>query len=116
MTDIKARIGIVDGGAAYHIDSFERPPFDGYFDRVIYLRDIPLADLSDLDVLIVPCRTNPHWLGVVSEHLLLSCAVAGHLWSWVRHDLICGCQRLVSGRLRRISGGGWSLAPISACA
>ena len=62
-------IGLVDGGAAYHLDSFDRAPLKPFFDRVIYLRDLPLADLSDLDVLIVPCRTNPHWLGVVSEQL-----------------------------------------------
>ncbi|MFV0244423.1 MAG: hypothetical protein ACK5IB_05310 [Qingshengfaniella sp.] len=63
------RVGIIDGGAAYHLDSFERPPLKRYFDRVIYLRDLPVSDLSDLDILIVPCRTNPYWLTQVSLQL-----------------------------------------------
>lgn len=63
------RIGLVDGGMAYHFDSYDRPPFKGAFDRIIYLRDLPLADLSDIDILIIPCRTNPHWLSLVTLQL-----------------------------------------------
>lgn len=63
------KLGLVDGGAAYHFDSFDRAPLKDHFDRTIYLRDVPLADLSDLDILVIPCRTNPHWLGLVSHQL-----------------------------------------------
>lgn len=63
------RLGVIDGGAAYHVESFESPELKGFFDQIIYLRALPLADLSDLDILVVPCHTNPHWLGVVAHQL-----------------------------------------------
>lgn len=65
----KPIIGIIDGGMHYHHDSIEREPLKQYFDKVIYLRDIPMHDLSELDILIIPCRTHAHWLGIYAEQL-----------------------------------------------
>lgn len=57
-------MALIDAGTAFHFDSYDRPPLKGNFDRILYLRDLPRADLSDVDILIIPCRTNPHWLGM----------------------------------------------------
>lgn len=65
----KPVVGLIDGGMHYHIDSFEREPLKDFFDQIIYLRDVPLHDLNVLDILIIPCRTNAHWLGLYSNQL-----------------------------------------------
>lgn len=62
-------VAIIDGGMSYHDDSINREPLRQYFDEVIYLRDLPLHDLSRFDILIIPCRTNTYWLTPMSDQL-----------------------------------------------
>lgn len=69
-THTKPVLGIVNGGMHYHIDSIDREPLKGFFDQVIYLRDLPQFDLSELDILILPCRTNPHYLALHQSQFL----------------------------------------------
>ena len=66
---VKPVVAVIDGGMSYHDDSINREPFKGYFDEVIYLRDVPVVDLSRFDILIIPCRTNAYWLAPLSDQL-----------------------------------------------
>jgi len=75
----KPVMGIVNGGMHYHIDSIQREPLKDFFDVEIYLRDLPLHDLSKLDILILPCRTNPHYLALHDTQFLQFMAQGGTL-------------------------------------
>ncbi len=56
------KIGALDGGTSYHYVALHQPPFNQYIDRTIYLPELAEADLDDLDVLIVTCRSHPEQL------------------------------------------------------
>lgn len=65
----KPVVAILDGGQHYHHDAITRPPLEGFFDHVIYVRDVAATDLSAFDILIVPCRTNTYWLAPLAGQL-----------------------------------------------
>lgn len=70
MTAINKRrpvIAAIDGGLYYHYQSVYKPPFDHYFEDVIYLRDVARTELCHFDVLFILCRTNPEYLLPLSE-------------------------------------------------
>lgn len=48
---------VVHPGAYYHIESFEAPPYAGYFDRLVRPEDLGSVRLSDYNVVLIPCRT-----------------------------------------------------------
>lgn len=48
---------VVHPGAYYHIESFERPRYAGYFDALVRPEDLPQIDLSVHNVVLIPCRT-----------------------------------------------------------
>lgn len=52
-------IAAIDAGTYYHHESLYGERFRNAFDRIIYVRHLPDADLTDVDVLIVTCRTDP---------------------------------------------------------
>lgn len=51
-------IAAVDGGTYFHHHKLSEPPFGDCFDRLIYIRDLPFADLEGIKVLVLPCRLN----------------------------------------------------------
>ena len=52
------RLLALHAGAAYQLASLERPPFDRFFERAVHARDLVASDLTDIDILVVVCRTN----------------------------------------------------------
>ena len=52
-------LAAIDAGTYYHHHALHAPRYRGYFDDIIYVRDLPDRDLSGVDVLIVTCRTDP---------------------------------------------------------
>lgn len=56
------KIAALDGGTSYHYVALHQPPFNQFIDQTIYLPELSAADLSDVDVLIVTCRSHPKWL------------------------------------------------------
>lgn len=44
-------------GAYYHIESLEAPRYAQYFDARVRPEDLAATDLSDFDVVLIPCRT-----------------------------------------------------------
>jgi hypothetical protein len=63
----KPIVAIIDGGQHYHHDSITREPFAHYFDHTIYLRDVAKTDLTQFDIVIIPCRTNAYYLAPLSR-------------------------------------------------
>ena len=55
---MSARVAAVDGGTYYHDDTLRGPRYRDRFDRTIYIRDLPAADLSDIDILIASCAAD----------------------------------------------------------
>jgi len=53
------RIAALDAGTYYHHRSLYEDRYRGFFDRIVYAPELAQADLSDVDVLIVSCRTDP---------------------------------------------------------
>ncbi|MBJ3776017.1 hypothetical protein [Acuticoccus mangrovi] len=53
------RLTALDAGTYYHHRTLYGLRFRDAFDRILYVRDLPRADLSDTDVLFVTCRTDP---------------------------------------------------------
>lgn len=84
------RIAAVDAGTYYHHESLYGERFRGAFDRILYVRHLPDADLSDVDVLVVTCRTDPAALAPAFSRLRAFLADGGtvvamgstgpHLW------------------------------------
>lgn len=62
MAATPRRIAALDSGTYYHHESLYGERYSNSFDRIIYARDLPSSDLSDSDVLIVTCRTDPSLL------------------------------------------------------
>lgn len=67
MSDTKPTIAAIDAGFYYHHHSLREEPFAPFFDDVIYIRDVALTDLTQYDVVIIPCRTNAFLLAPLSE-------------------------------------------------
>lgn len=55
---MSARIAAVDGGTYYHDDTLRAPRYREIFDRTIYIRDLPEADLSEIDIFIASCSAD----------------------------------------------------------
>ena len=55
---MSTRIAAVDGGTYYHDDTLRGPRYAAHFDRIVYIRDLPTADLSDIDMLIGSCAAD----------------------------------------------------------
>lgn len=53
------RIAFVDGGTYYHHATYNDPELKPFFDRNIYVLDLPDADLSEVDCLYIASRQNP---------------------------------------------------------
>lgn len=53
------RIAFIDGGTYYHHATWHDPAFTPHFGRNIYIRDLPTADLHDLDCLWIASRHDP---------------------------------------------------------
>lgn len=52
-------LAVLDAGTYYHHRTIYEPRYRDFFDEIIYTRDLPEADLSGVDTLIVSCRTDP---------------------------------------------------------
>ncbi|WP_028303398.1 hypothetical protein [Oceanospirillum maris] len=61
------RIAFVDGGTYYHHATYNDPELKVFFDRNIYVLDLPEADLSDVDCLYIASRQNPADLVVARD-------------------------------------------------
>lgn len=44
-------------GTYYHIESLEAPRYAQYFDKLVRPEDLPSINLSDYNVVFIPCRT-----------------------------------------------------------
>lgn len=64
------RLAAIDGGTYFHHRTLKEPPFARYFDRVIYVRDVPFTELDVFDVVLVPCRLNAHLIAPLAGQLL----------------------------------------------
>lgn len=53
------RLAVLDAGTYYHHRTIYEDRYRDHFDRIIYTRELADADLSDIDVLLVSCRTDP---------------------------------------------------------
>lgn len=67
MSDKKTKLAAIDAGFYYHYHSLREEPFAHFFDDIIYIRDVPLRDLTEFGTLIIPCRTNAYLLAPLSE-------------------------------------------------
>ncbi|WP_029010980.1 hypothetical protein [Azospirillum halopraeferens] len=56
------RLAALDSGTYYHRETLYGERYRHHFDRILYARDVGAADLSDVDVLFVTCRTDPSLL------------------------------------------------------
>ena len=56
------RLAAVNGGASYQHRSLNTPKYRGYLAEIIYILDLPAADLGKLDGLLIPDRINPRRL------------------------------------------------------
>lgn len=56
----RVSLAAIDGGTFYHHHSLHEPPFDRFFDALIYAPELGRHDLAAHDALIVTCRTPPH--------------------------------------------------------
>lgn len=72
-------IAAVDGGTYFHHRTLREPPFGDYFDAIVYVRDVPAADLSGYDTLFLPCRLNAELIAVFADKLLAFMAGGGTL-------------------------------------
>ncbi len=52
-------LAVLDAGTYYHHRTIYEPRYRAFFDEIIYTRDLPEADLSGVDTLLVSCRTDP---------------------------------------------------------
>lgn len=77
MNDLP-RIGVLEGGAAYHTFALADPQIAPFFVQSIYLPALNAADLADLDALVVADRLHP---GLLRQHAarLLAFADAGRM-------------------------------------
>ncbi len=64
------RIAALDSGTYYHHRTLYEPRYRDYFDEWIYAPELARADLQDVDVLIVSCRTDPSVLIPHKDKLL----------------------------------------------
>ncbi len=79
MSGKKPTIAALDAGLYYHHHSLREEPFAHFFDAVIYLRDVPLTDLTQYDTLIIPCRTNAYYLAPLAEQFQAFMKAGGRL-------------------------------------
>nr|WP_321523916.1 hypothetical protein [uncultured Cohaesibacter sp.] len=75
----KKSIAAIDGGFSYHHQSLRCEPFAHFFDEVIYIRDVPLTDLTQFETLIIPCRMNAFHLAPLSEQFQSYMKAGGRL-------------------------------------
>lgn len=73
------RMAGIDGGTYFHHRTMREAPFAHHFDEVIYVRDVPFADLSAYDIVLVPSRLNAHQIAPLAEQLLDFCRGGGTL-------------------------------------
>lgn len=52
-------LAVLDAGTYYHHRTIYEPRYRDFFDEIIYTHDLPEADLSGVDTLLVSCRTDP---------------------------------------------------------
>lgn len=52
------KIAALDSGTAYHISSFYTKPFKDFLYKTIYLPNLDIDDLKDVDILIVSCSSS----------------------------------------------------------
>lgn len=76
---MRRTIAAVDAGTYYHHESLFGARFADAFDRIVYVRDLPEADLCGIDVLIVTCRTDPAALRPAFARLRAFLAAGGTL-------------------------------------
>jgi len=63
------RIAAIDAGTYYHHEGLHGPRYRDFFERIVYARDLSHADLDDIDVLLVTCRTDPSLLAPVADRV-----------------------------------------------
>ncbi|EAJ5692651.1 hypothetical protein IO424_001352 [Campylobacter fetus] len=51
-------IAALDSGTPYHIVSLHKKPFNKFFSKVIYIPELQIDDLHDVDILIVTCASS----------------------------------------------------------
>lgn len=59
---MRKQIAAVDAGTYYHHEALRGPAFAKWIDRTIWIRDLSLADLSDVGALIVTDYSSPEQL------------------------------------------------------
>jgi hypothetical protein len=62
-------IAATDGGTSYHDVALGDPAFRSFIDRRIYLPELCRTDLSDVDALILTCRSNPRLIVKAADRL-----------------------------------------------
>ena len=67
---MRSVIAALDAGTAYHHEALRGSRFAHFIDRTIWLPELPEADLSDVDILIVTCRSHPGLLTQNREKLM----------------------------------------------
>ena len=63
------QLAVLDAGTYYHHRTIYELRYRSFFDRIIYTRDLPHTDLSDIDILLVSCRTDPSILEPCKEQI-----------------------------------------------
>ena len=103
----------VNAGAAYQIESLEGPRYRRYFDRLV--RPEELGDITWTNTARCSCPA--------ARRLTASCRmptlrayldVAARSSRWANAIASNGCRAFASRPSKRISGGGWNPAAISA--
>lgn len=63
------KLAAVYAGSSQHFRSLNEPKYRKYFEDIIYLPDLPKADLTRFDGLLIPSRTNNQILMKAKENI-----------------------------------------------
>ncbi|PLW77198.1 hypothetical protein [Cohaesibacter celericrescens] len=72
-------IAAIDAGFYFHHQSLREEPTAHFFDHIVYIRDVPLTDLTQFDTVIIPCRTNAFQLAPLSQQFVAYMKAGGRL-------------------------------------
>lgn len=84
-------LAVLDAGTYYHHRTIYEPRYRDFFDEIIYTRDLPEADLSGVDTLLVSCRTDPSVLRPGANRSPTFWQAARPLSPWAPPDIRTGC-------------------------
>lgn len=63
------KLAAVYAGSSQHFRSLNEPKYRKHFEDIIYLPDLPFADLTRFDGLLIPSRTNRNVLAKAKENI-----------------------------------------------